>query len=68
MLEDDASEEQRNDIAHMYYHLPLDATEPRLEQELRQTDNFMAVEASFVADDIDGMNHDDVDRLIDLLP
>jgi hypothetical protein len=31
MLEDDASEEQRNDIAHMYHHLHLDATEPRLE-------------------------------------
>ena len=27
----------------------------------------MAVEASFVAEDVDGMNHDDVDRLAALM-
>ena len=38
----------------------MDAAEPRLEQELRRADNIMAVEASFVADDVDGMNLDDL--------
>ena len=47
-------------IAHMNHHLPLDAAEPRLELELRRADNIMAVEASFVADDVDGMNLDDL--------
>ena len=54
MHKHDASEEQRNDIAH---HLPLDATEPRMELEVCQADNIMAVEASFVADGIAHIYH-----------
>ena len=67
MLKDDTSEEQRNCIALMYHHLPLDAAEPRLELEVCQADNIMAVEASFVADDVNDVNHDNVDRLAALI-